>query len=108
LEEGGEDWVGPVLLELGCDQPDLEEWVAKVLAEEGDLPVDLEEWMLDQFLEGQDLVPFTIHERLHPGGFCHQKGISHHLLGLDWLKSLSVGTDGQESNSDLFEKKVEI
>jgi len=55
LEEGGEDWMSPELLEVWGGQVNLECWVGEVLTEEGDGIIGLEEWVTDEFVKAQNV-----------------------------------------------------
>jgi len=55
LEEGGEDWVSPELLEVWGGQVNLECGVGEVLTEEGDCVIGLEEWVTDEFVKAQNV-----------------------------------------------------
>jgi len=54
-EEGCENFLSPVLLEVRGGQVQLEEWVAEVLTEEGKGVISLEQWVADDFVKAQSI-----------------------------------------------------
>jgi hypothetical protein len=55
LEEGGEDWMSPELLEVWGGQVNLECGVGEVLTEEGEGVIGLEKWVTDEFVKAQNV-----------------------------------------------------
>jgi len=57
--------------------------------------------MLDELIDVQQCPASIPVDVLDPGGFCHKKGVHHHLMSFDGqlLKGLSKG-HSQESESD--------